>query len=369
MGKDLSLTEDKLVSFIEKNLPIVAAQEEKDREREEKEKEREERRLEREAKLETQRVNAEAEKAKQEAQKQAQENEKAMLEMKIQADKERVKADQEAMELKLKADQEAMELKVKADQEAMELELEMEKLKSETSLEHSRHESTRLEITNKPKPKMPFFDEKVDEMDSYLERFEWVAERCNWNRGDWPYHLSQYLRGKATEAYIRLSPTDRKNYTKVKEALLERYNLTQEGYRKKLRDADAYDDETPAQFHTRIMTYVQKWIELSGGKDLLELVSNEQFISSCPDDLAIHLRQNSYDDSKDMCEAASLFLHARGRKLANKKKTNTKRPEHQPPGNRDGGQGTLRQLPLQLFRTMLRVPISLTMKERQQRLR
>ena len=210
----------------------------------------------------------------------------------------------------------------------------------ETSLEHSRHESTRLEITNKPKPKMPFFDEKVDEMDSYLERFEWVAEGCNWNRGDWPYHLSQYLRGKATEAYIRLSPTDRKNYTKVKEALLERYNLTQEGYRKKLRDADAYEDETPAQLHTRIMTYVQKWIELSGGKDLLELVSNEQFISSCPDDLAIHLRQNSYDDSKDMCEAASLFLHARGRKLANKKKTNTKRPEHQPPGNRDGGQGS-----------------------------
>ena len=220
MGKDLSLTEDKLVSFIEKNLPIVAAQEEKDREREEKEKEREERRLEREA-----------EKAKQEAQKQAQENEKAMLEMKIQADKEKVMADQEAMELKVKADQEAMELKVKTEQEAEEKrqlhELEMEKLKSETSLEHSRHESTRLEITNKPKPKMPFFDEKVDEMDSYLERFEWVAEGCNWNRGDWPYHLSQYLRGKATEAYIRLSPTDRKNYTKVNEALLERYNLTQ----------------------------------------------------------------------------------------------------------------------------------------------
>mgnify|MGYP001793941641 FL=1 len=300
MGKDLGLTDDKLVAFIEKNLPIVAAQEEKDKEREEREKDREERRLEREARLESERVNAEAEKAKQEAQRQTQENEKAMMEMKIKAEQE-------------------------AEERRQQHELEMEKLKADTSLEHSRHESTRLEITSKPKPKIPFFDEKVDEMDSYLERFEWVAEGCNWDKGDWPYHLSQYLKGKATEAYIRLSPSDRKNYNKVKEALLERFNLTQEGYRKKLRDAEAYEDETPAQLHTRIKTYVLKWIELSGGKDIVDLVSDEQFISSCPEDLAIHLRQTSYNNSVEMCDAASLYLHARGRKLATKtKKTITK---------------------------------------------
>ena len=173
MGKDLGLTDDKLVAFVEKNLPVVAAQEDKD-------KEREERRLERESRLESERVNAEAEKAKQEAQRQAQENEKTMLEMKIQADQERIKADQEAMETLHRLlicfysllVSFPLERKIKADQEAEERrqqhELEMEKLKADTSLEHSRHESTRLEITNKPKPKMPIFDEKVDEMDSYL---------------------------------------------------------------------------------------------------------------------------------------------------------------------------------------------------------
>ena len=177
MGKDLGLTDDKLVAFVEKNLPVVAAQEDKD-------KEREERRLERESRLESERLNAEAEKAKQEAQRQAQENEKAMMEMKI------------------KAEQEAEERRLQAEEKRMQQEWEIEKLKADTSIEHSRHESTRLELTHKPKPKIPFFDEKVDEMDSYLERFEWVADGCNWDKKDWPYHLSQYLKGKATDAYI-----------------------------------------------------------------------------------------------------------------------------------------------------------------------
>ena len=141
MGKDLGLTEDKLVAFIEKNLPIVAAQEDKD-------KEREERRLDRETKLEAERLSSEAEKARQE-------NEKAMMEMKI-------RADQEAMELKIKAEQEAEERRLQAEEKRMQQEWEIEKLKADTSIEHSRHKSTRLELTHKPKPKILFFAKKVD---------------------------------------------------------------------------------------------------------------------------------------------------------------------------------------------------------------
>jgi len=123
MGKDLGLVKDKLVAFLEKNLPIGAAQEEK-------EKDREKRRL------------------KSEAEKIRQENEKAIMEIKIKADKE-------AMALKVKAHQEAEERR-------QQHELDIEKLKAGTSLKHPRHENTRLEINNKPKPNIPFFDEKVD---------------------------------------------------------------------------------------------------------------------------------------------------------------------------------------------------------------
>jgi len=40
MGKDLGLVEDNLVAFVEKNPPIVASQEEKQKDREEKGKDR-----------------------------------------------------------------------------------------------------------------------------------------------------------------------------------------------------------------------------------------------------------------------------------------------------------------------------------------
>ena len=174
-----------------------------------------------------------------------------------------------------------MERKLKAEKEdeerRMQHELQIEKLKSETSLEQSKHEGTMLERTSRPKPKIPFFVEKVNEMDSYLERFEWVAEGCGWEKGDWPYQLSQYLRGKATEAYTRLSTADRKDYNEVKNALFKRFDLTQEGYRKKPRESKAYDDETPLQIYTRLRSCLDKWIQLSEGKELSSLLWNSLY--------------------------------------------------------------------------------------------
>ena len=85
-------------------------------------------------------------------------------------------------------------------------EYELKKLDAEASLEQSKHESTRLEITNKPKPKIPFFDEKVDEIDSFLERFVWVADGCNGEKADWPYqaNILEREQQKFTSDYVDL---------------------------------------------------------------------------------------------------------------------------------------------------------------------
>ena len=175
MGKELGLTEEKLAEFIEKNEPKFAA-----------DIEREERRVERE-----------------------------------------LKTKQMEMELQFKKDAEEQRLRHEVELEH----LKLEALKLESG--QRSHDSSALEMLSsvKPKPKIPFFDDTTDDMDSYLERFEWVAENCNWDKEDWPFHLSQYLRGKAMEAYTRLTKSDRKDYDLVKEALLRRYNLTEEGYR------------------------------------------------------------------------------------------------------------------------------------------
>ena len=116
------------------------------------------------------------------------------------------------------------------------------------SIEQSQKssKSSAIEASANPRPKIPFFDEATDDMDSHIERFDY-----NWDREDWAFYLCQYLKGGATEAYIRLSRSDCKNYDIVKKGLLRRYNLTNKGYRKKFRESQPDDGETPQQFLVR----------------------------------------------------------------------------------------------------------------------
>jgi len=45
--------------------------------------------------------------------------------------------------------------------------------------------------------KMPCFDEKSDDMDSFLHRFEVYAESQGWSKGQWAVYLSALLKEKA----------------------------------------------------------------------------------------------------------------------------------------------------------------------------
>ena len=52
------------------------------------------------------------------------------------------------------------------------------------------------------KPKLPTYDEKRNELDAYLERFEHFAARQHWNREDCTVSLSPLLTGKALQVYV-----------------------------------------------------------------------------------------------------------------------------------------------------------------------
>jgi len=75
------------------------------------------------------------------------------------------------------------------------------------------------------------FDE-MDDMDSYLHRFERYAELQGWKRDDvWAVFLSALLKGRALDVYAWLPPEQSKDYEVLKTALLKRYALTEEGYK------------------------------------------------------------------------------------------------------------------------------------------
>ena len=125
------------------------------------------------------------------------------------------------------------------------LEIEREKLK----MEEKKGESSQKAIC---KAKIPVFNEENDKMDVYLSRFESVANLMQWKMEDWPLQLSVLLTGNALETFYGLTNDQQKDYAVVKEALLRRYCMTEEGFRKELFGTKLLAGETPTQFAARI---------------------------------------------------------------------------------------------------------------------
>ena len=74
-------------------------------------------------------------------------------------------------------------------------------------------------------PKMPYFDEDKDFMDSYLNRFEQFATLQRWDPSTWALCLSALLSGRALDVYSMMAKDDVNDYEKLKSALLMRYQL------------------------------------------------------------------------------------------------------------------------------------------------
>ncbi|XP_078600405.1 uncharacterized protein LOC144875346 [Branchiostoma floridae x Branchiostoma japonicum] len=189
-------------------------------------------------------------------------------------------------------------------------------------------ESVRAKI-----PKLPAFEDGKDDLDAFLQRFERFATSNGWKETTWASTLSALLNGTALKVYSRLSDDDARDYEKVKEALMKRYNLTEDGFRAKFRHNQPEKGESPGQFLVRLTKYVDRWVDLSKTtrdyESLRDMFVREQFMEACPTDLATHLRERAPQSMKEMAEMAQHFLEAHRRKLATRVDT----VEFQNPGD------------------------------------
>ena len=186
-------------------------------------------------------------------------------------------------------------------------------------------------------PRLPVFHDNKDNIGAYIERFERFATTHHWPRETWASSLSALITGKALEVYSRLSADEADDFDVLKKALLDRYNLNAEGFRMKLRDSVADEGESPAQFITRLDSYLNKWIELSKipktFAGMVQLVLTEQFTSTCSNDLATFLKERTCGSLKDLGETANKYLEAHGKQMKDaSKKTNTSRSQNSSSG-------------------------------------
>src|SRR5215469_10573225 len=113
-----------------------------------------------------------------------------------------------------------------------------------------------------------------------------------------------------------------KNYAMVKEALLERYNLTESAYKQKFRESKPQYEDTPARYLERIEQYLTKWIELSKTEKtyegIKELFVVEQFLQTCQKELCVFLQENNAKPIEQITSHATYFINARNGKLISK---------------------------------------------------
>ncbi|XP_064103315.1 uncharacterized protein LOC135213265 [Macrobrachium nipponense] len=175
--------------------------------------------------------------------------------------------------------------------------------------------STTSELSNSlaKLPKLPSFDESKDCIDSYLQRF---ASNARWDSSSWAINLSALLQGKALEVYSRLPVSEALDYNGLKQALLKRFQLTEEGFHSKFRSCKPDQGESPSQFLARLDNYVEKWLNLSGGtrsyEGLKDLFLREQFMNSCSKPLSMFLKERHPKNVDEMSNLADQFIEAHG---------------------------------------------------------
>ncbi|XP_052696354.1 uncharacterized protein LOC128175021 isoform X2 [Crassostrea angulata] len=168
---------------------------------------------------------------------------------------------------------------------------------------------------------IPAFEDGKDEMDSYLRTFERYAELQQWPKTSWAMSLSALLKGRALDVYALLTKEDALDYDKLKLALLQRYELTEDGFKRKFRSAKPDVGETFVQYSVRMSSYLQRWLKMAHIAEtyeaLFDLVLRDQFLNVCNRDLILFLKERTPKSIQDMAQLADQYREAKLTNAAN----------------------------------------------------
>nr|XP_055062771.1 uncharacterized protein LOC129445823 [Misgurnus anguillicaudatus]XP_055062772.1 uncharacterized protein LOC129445823 [Misgurnus anguillicaudatus] len=142
--------------------------------------------------------------------------------------------------------------------------------------------------------------------DIFFSLFETMSEERNWPRSIRVVMLQTVITGKAQEAFAALTMEDRKDYDKVKVAILKAYELVPEAYRQRFRSWRKGDRQTHSEVVRDLVSYFDRWCVASAVDDfekLRDLVILEQFKNIVPDDIATYINEKK---PRDAMEAAVL---------------------------------------------------------------
>lgn len=148
------------------------------------------------------------------------------------------------------------EAELRRDEEERDAELRREERQHELVFATLSIAAARDEPTIGVERNAAFVDGKYN-LNSYLQKFERFVRTNNWEQTPWASALSALLSGRALDVYSILAEDVASAYQQLKQALLKRYNLTENSYRMKFRLRKPESGESPEQYLFRSQSYLE----------------------------------------------------------------------------------------------------------------
>lgn len=125
--------------------------------------------------------------------------------------------------------------------------------------------------------------------------------------------LVPYLTGKARSAYVAMDMDRAMDYDRVKEAILNKYEINEEVYRRRFREPDVRPAETPRELYTRLKDQFQKWIRPANKsvEEVSEMLILEQFLRTLAPDIRVWVKEHNPQSGQRAAELVETFLAAR----------------------------------------------------------
>ena len=144
-----------------------------------------------------------------------------------------------------------------------------------------------------------------EDIEHYLTTFERIAVANQWPVESWALYIVPLLSGKARAAYVAMDILDTRDYAKVKQAILTKYEIDPEAYRHRFRSMGFLEDETARE--------LQKWIcpAEKTKEQIGDIIILEQFLRILSPELRVWVKEHNPQSSKQAAELAEAFIAAR----------------------------------------------------------
>ncbi|XP_077125414.1 uncharacterized protein LOC143782159 [Ranitomeya variabilis] len=220
-----------------------------------------------------------------------------------EAQREAERAEREAQRAEREAQAQRAERQAQREHE-----LEMLRRGGNPSTAQSREPSS----AQTPKPRPDHFPvmEKDGDLDTFLRAFEKACRQYQLPTQEWARYLTPGLRGKALEAFAALPQEQDGDYEAIKQALIAKYQLTPEVYRKKFRTLLRGPHDSYSDVVHRLGTHFDQWtqgLSVTTFTQLRDLMIKDQFFRLCPTEVRQFVMDREPNDVTKAAQIADAY--------------------------------------------------------------